>query len=138
MTPQQTEYVKIGAAVAAAGLILYLVLGTKNKNGTPDPEVNTGTGGNSSYFNAQNVADGLYDAMNRFGTDNNSILELLKTVSPGQFMLVSKAFGMKPYNTLLGNDWGVWLDKYSLKNWLKNEIPPSDYAILKNKYQNQL
>lgn len=120
MTPQQIEYVKIGATVAAAGLILYLVLGTKNKNGTADPEVSTGTGGNTSYFNAQNVAEGLYDAMNRMGTDDNSILELLKPVSPGQFMLVSKAFGMKPYNTVLGNDFGLWLDNYSLKNWLKN------------------
>lgn len=138
MTPQQIEYVKIGATVAAAGLILYLVLGTKNKNGTADPEVSTGTGGNTSYFNAQNVAEGLYDAMNRMGTDDNSILELLKPVSPVQFMLVSKAFGMKPYNTVLGNDFGLWLDNYSLKNWLKNELPASDYAILKNKYQNQL
>lgn len=142
MTPQQIEYVKIGATVAAAGLILYLVLGTKNKNGTPDPEVGTGTG-NASYFNAKNVADGLHDAMNRMGTDNNSILELLKSVSPGQFMLVSKAFGLKPYNTLYGNDWNLnfWykdLPLLPLKTWLKEEIPASDYAILKNKYQNQL
>jgi len=34
--------------------------------------------------------------MNRLGTDENAIMEILKTVSPGQFALVAKAFGLKP------------------------------------------
>ena len=135
MTPQQVENIKIGSAVVATGLILYLIFGSKSKNGVVDPEV---TGDPAIPFDARNVAEGLYDAMNRFGTDDNSILELLKPVSPGQFMLVSRAFGMKPYNALLGNDYGFFLDKYPLKTWLKKELPASDYAILKNKYLNQL
>ncbi len=140
MTPQQIDNLKLGGAVVAGLGILYLLFGTKNKNGVVDPEV---SGNPATYFDAKNVADGLHDAMNRLGTDNNSILELLKTVSPGQFMLVSKAFGLKPYNTLYGNDWNLnfWykdLPLLPLKTWLKEEIPSSDYAILKSKYLNQL
>ena len=135
MTPQQVENLKIGAAVVATGLVIYYVFGNKNPNGTPDPEVN---GDTPTTFNAKNVADGLYDAMNRLGTDDNAVIEILKTVSPGQFMLVSKAFGLKLYNTWTGNDFGLFLNSLPLKTWLKNEVSAADYAILKSKYPNQL
>lgn len=135
MTPQEIENIKIGAAVVATGLVLYLIFGNKNTSGTPDPTV---TGDPTTSFNPQNVADGLYDAMNRLGTDNNAVIELLKTVSPGQFMLVSRAFGLKPYNTWTGNDFGYFLSSLPLKGWLKEEVSAADYAILKSKYPNQL
>lgn len=135
MTPQQVDNLKLGGAVIASLGILYLIFGNKNKNGTPDPAV---TGGVASSFNARNIADGLYEAMNRVGTDKNAVIEILKPVSPGQFMLVSKAFGFKPYNTWTGNDFGYFLDSLPLKTWLKEEVSASDYAILKNKYLNQL
>lgn len=135
MTPQQIENLKLGGAVVAGLGILYLLFGNKNTNGTPDPAV---TGNPATTFDARNIAEGLYDAMNRLGTDENSVIEILKPVSPGQFMLVAKAFGLKPYNTWLGNDVGLWLNSFPLKTWLKNEVSAADYAILKSKYINQL
>ena len=139
MTPQQTENLKIGAAVVAGLGLLYLLFGTKkdNSGGANDPTGN-GTYIPPTTFNAQIIADTLYEAMNTLGTDETAIIEILKTVSPGQFMLVSNAFGLKPYNTWTGNDYGFGLNSLPLKTWLKQELSTADYAILRNKYPNQL
>ena len=135
MTPQQIENLKIGGAVVAGGLLLYLVFGNKkdNSGGENDPTSN----GNYipvNNFNAQNVAESLYEAMSGFGTDEAAILEILKPVSQGQFAQVVAAFGIKPYNTLTGNDWGFGLNSLPLKSWLKEELSTADYVLLKSKY----
>lgn len=139
MTPEQSENLKLGGAVVAGGLLLYLLLGTKkdNSGGANDPTQN-GSYIPVSTFNAANVAKGLYDAMNRFGTDKTAVIEILKPVSQGQFAQVAEAFGFKPYNTWTGNDYGFGLNSLSLKEWLKEELSASDYVILKSKYLNQL
>lgn len=139
MTPTQINNLKLGGAVVASLGILYLLFGKKtdNSGGTNDPTGN-GTYTPVSVFNARNIADGLYEAMNVFGTDETGILEILKPVSPGQFALVAQAFGYKPYNTWTGNDYGFGLNSLPLKTWLKEELSASDYVILKSKYLNQL
>lgn len=137
MTIEQSNNLKLGAAVVAGGFLLYLIIGTKKDNsGTSnDPNQNSIP---ISNFSAANVADGLFAAMNKFGTDETGILEILKPVSPGQFAQVAAAFGFKPYNTWTGNDYGFGLNSLPLKAWLKEELSASDYVILKSKYLNQL
>ena len=139
MTPEQSENLKLGGAVVAGGILLYLLFGTKkdNSGGANDPTQN-GTYIPVSTFNAANVAEGLFDAMNRLGTDETAVLEILKTVSSAQFAQVAAAFGFKPYNAWTGNDYGFGLNSLPLKAWLKEELSASDYVILKSKYLNQL
>lgn len=139
MTQEQISNLKLGGAVVAGLGLLYLLFGKKSDNsgGSNDPTGN-GTYTPVSVFNAQNVADGLYEAMKSFGTDETGILEILKPVSPGQFALVAKAFGFKPYNSWIGSDYGFGLNSVPLKTWLKEELSASDYVILKSKYLNQL
>lgn len=139
MTTEQINNLKLGGAVIAGLGILYLLFGKKtdNSGGGEDPTGN-GTYTPVSVFNAQNVAEGLYEAMKGLGTDETAILEILKTVSPGQFALVAKAFGFKPYNSWIGTDYGFGLNSVPLKKWLKEELSASDYVVLKSKYLNQL
>lgn len=139
MTPQQINNLKLAAAAVGSLGLLYLLFGKKtdNSGGSSDPTSN-GTYTPVAVFNAQNVADGLYQAMSGFGTDETAILEILKPVSQGQFALVAQAFGMKPYNTWTGNDYGFGLNSLPLKTWLNYELSSSEYALLKRKYLNQL
>lgn len=138
MTPTQVRDLKIGGAVAAGALLLYLLFGNKKDNsGSSYTEPNGGYYPGPT-FNALNVADSLHEAMNQFGTDEGTILELLKTVTPTQFAQVVTAFGSKKYNSWTGNDYGFGLDSLPLKNWLKYELSISDYAILRSKYPNSL
>jgi hypothetical protein len=139
MTPTQLKDLKIGGAILAGGLLLYLLFGNKKDN----TGVYTNTEPNGGYspgptFNALSVADDLHEAMNQFGTDESGILELLKTVTPAQFAQVVTAFGGRKYNSFTGNDYGFGLDSLSLKKWLKYELSISDYAILRSKYPNSL
>lgn len=139
MTSDQISNLKLGAAVIGSLGLLYLLFGKKtdNSGGSEDPTGN-GTYSPAAAFNAHNVADGLYAAMSGFGTDETAILEILKPVSQGQFVLVSQAFGLKQYNTWTGNTYGFGLNSLPLKKWLEYELSSSEYALLKRKYLNQL
>lgn len=139
MTPQQIKNIQLGAAIVGSLALLYLIFGNKKDNsGNSEDPTGNGTYTPVAAFNAQNVAEGLYEAMKGFGTDETAILEILKPVSQGQFAIVSKAFGLKPYNTYTGNTYGFGLNSLPLKTWLKEELSASEYAILKSKYLNQL
>lgn len=144
LTVQQEENLKTVAYVGAAGLLVYFVFVKRKENSgsSVDPT------GNGSYtptlptFNAKIVAENLYDAMKDTGTDEESILETLKTVSPTQFGQVIIAFGNRSYNTLTGNQYNFNpfspLPKLPLKAWLKEELETKDYALLRAKYPNHL
>lgn len=144
LTVQEKEQLKTGAYVVAAGLFLYFVFrkGKENSGAIDDPT------GNGTYtptlptFNAKIVAENLYDAMKDSGTDEESILETLKTVSPAQFAQVVIAFGSRYYNTVTGNQYNfnpfASLPKLPLKTWLKEELSTKDYALLRAKYPNYL
>lgn len=140
MTEQDKQQLKIAGAVLGGVALLYILFKSKldNSGGSGDP-----TGNDSPYlpeitFNAQNVADDLFEYMNQLGTDESGILQTLKSVTAAQFAKVVTAFGRKKYNTWLGNDSGYFLDTFTLKQWLKNELSDNDYAILKIKYPNSL
>lgn len=144
ITAQQEENIKTGAYVLGAGLLIYFVFIKRKENAG----VNIDPTGNGTYtptlpsFNAKIVAENLYDAMKEIGTDEESILETLKTVSPAQFGLVVTAFGNRAYNTVTGNQYNfnpfVSLPKLPLKLWLKEELETKDYALLRAKYPNHL
>jgi hypothetical protein len=137
---------KILAGVVAGGLLLYFVFRTKPDSAGggqyQDPTGNSGYNPGSTAFNAKNVATVLYDAMKDNGTDEEVIIEALKTVNQSQFAQVIAAFGKLNYNTITGNQYNFnpfeVLPKLGLKVWLKEELSAKEYAILKLKYPNQL
>lgn len=92
-------------------------------------------------FDPKLVAQKLYEAMKTTGTDEDYIFENLTGVSQAQFAAVIKAFGLKPYNSLTGNQYGVigtTLPKRDLKYWLKNELSDKQYKLLRTKFPNYL
>lgn len=144
ITAQQEENIKTGAYVLGAGLLIYFVFIKRKENAG----VNIDPTGNGSYtptlpsFNPKIIAENLYDAMKDSGTDEESILETLKTVTPTQFAQVVTAFGSRYYNTVTGNQYNFnpfsTLPKLPLKTWLKEELNTKDYALLRAKYPNYL
>lgn len=124
--------IQIGLGVIAGGLLLYFIF--RNKTEKYDPTGNPDYIPTQPIFNAKAVAENLYDAMKDIGTDEEAILETLKTVTQSQFAQVVEAFGRKEYNTYIGNQSGLGLTKHPLKVWLKEELSVKDYAILKLKY----
>ncbi|WP_163398154.1 annexin [Flavobacterium fluviatile] len=124
--------IKIGLGVVAGGLLLYFIF--RNKTEKYDPTGNPDYIPAQPVFNAKNIAENLYEAMKDIGTEEDAILETLKTVTQSQFAQVVEAFGKKEYNSWTGNQVGFGLTKEPLKVWLKEELSVKDYAILKMKY----
>jgi hypothetical protein len=92
-------------------------------------------------FDPKLTAQKLYEAMKTAGTDEDYIFETLTGVSQTQFGAVIKAFGLKTYNSITGNQYGVigtTLPKRDLKYWLKNELEDNQYKLLRTKYPNYL
>ena len=137
MTPETEKNLKIAAGVAGGILLLNFILSKKTES-TPDPTGNGGFIPTQTVFNAKNVANGLYQAMKDSGTEEEAILEILKTVNPIQFAQVVTAFGSLPYNATTGNQYNFnpfsSLPKVNLKGWLVEELSLRDYTILRNKY----
>ena len=137
MTPETEKNLKIAVGVAGGLLLLNLILGKKTES-TPDPTGNGGYIPTQTVFNAKNVANGLYQAMKDSGTEEEAILEILKTVTQAQFAQVVTAFGSLPYNVTTGNQYNFSpfsaLPKVNLKGWLVEELSLKDYTILRNKY----
>jgi hypothetical protein len=92
-------------------------------------------------FNPNLVSQKLYEAMKTTGTDEDYIFETLTGVSQAQFAAVIKSFGLKPYNSLTGNQYaviGTTLPRRDLKYWLKNELSDKQYKLLRTKFPNYL
>lgn len=123
---------KIGIGIAGLIVLYFLFKNPYNGGEVYDPTGNGGTIDNNGIsFNAKAVADGLHDAMNGPGTDEEEIQNLLRTVSASQFALVFKAFGKR--------DKGIFTtDLKDLKYWLKDEISSVEYNTLRLKYPIQL
>ncbi|WP_394760293.1 hypothetical protein [Flavobacterium sp.] len=142
----------IGATLlAVTGLGLFFL--NKSKKNNPNGGYLDDVENNSVLFNPKATADTLYEAMKNtgkslfnsagfsLGTQRDIIFEVLTTISPNQFNSVVKAFGLKAYNKYTGGQiFPIWSTptKYGLKTWLKEELPPKDYAILKTKYPKNL
>ncbi len=144
MTSEDKKNLKLGVALVAGAGLLYLLFG---KSGDNSGSINDPTGNGTylpttSVFNAKSVSLSLYDAMKESGTEEEAILEALKTVNQAQFGQVATAFGKRFYNTITGNQYSFNpfspLPKLPLKTWLNEELSVKDYAILRNKYPNFL
>lgn len=144
MTPEeQKKYTYIGAGLLALIGGYFLFFNKKDgSSGVIDPTGNNGNaGGSTNVFNAYNVATALYDAMKNIGTDEETVVTVLKTVSQVQFGEVFSAFGKLPYNITTGNQlFAVWqtVTKYDLKKWMYEELSTTEYNNLRRKYPNFL
>jgi predicted metal-dependent TIM-barrel fold hydrolase len=90
----------------------------------------------TTKFDAKEVANTLHVAMNKYGTDEDIIMQVLGEVNESQFASVVLAFGSKRYNTWTGDEYGLF--KYTLKEWLANELTSSSYLTLKSKFKKYL
>jgi hypothetical protein len=81
----------------------------------------------TTKFDAKEVADTLHVAMNKYGTDEDIIMQVLGEVL---------AFGNRRYNSWTGDDWGF--ATHPLKYWLENELSTSSYLTLKSKFKKYL
>lgn len=140
MTPQEEKkYLKIGGIVAGSLLVLYLLFKkpADNSGAISDPTGNTGdnTGNNNAIpFNANSIAENLFQLMNVYGTKEDEIISELTNVTPTQFAKVITAFGKKPYYLFGSNDW--FGTPQGLKYWLQEELGVTStyYRTLKLKY----
>ena len=134
-----------GAALIAAAIVYKAVLpdGTSaNEDPTGNGNVqNIGSGPSSVTFDAKKVANKLLEAMRYTGTDEATILAVLKSVNQTQFGQVMYQFGKHSYNPVTGNQYTipfVSLTLYPLDFWLKSELDDKEYNILRLKYPNYL
>ncbi|OAZ04703.1 hypothetical protein [Flavobacterium succinicans] len=128
----------LGVSVLVIGTGIFF-LTKKNKNGQ------SVLGGGTKYidegdvnmipvFSASQKATALYNAMNIYtGTDEQTIIEELTGVSQAQFGLISKAFGLRNYNRLLGYN-TIGGTPLPLKTWLREELNDADYHLLRKKF----
>lgn len=141
MTPQNKKIAIYSAVALGLGLVVYYVFGNPEGGGSEtDPTGNNG-GSNPALptpvFNAKKVSLELFDAMNQMGTDEDTIISTLRTVTPSQFLQVIKAFGKERYTDYLGYKTSFGTER-NLQYWLKAELSSQEYLNLKRKYPNSL
>jgi len=90
----------------------------------------------TTKFDAKEVAETLHVAMNKYGTDEDIIMQVLGEVTESQFASVVLAFGSRRYNTWTGDEYGLY--KYPLKTWLVSELTSGSYLTLKSKFRKYL
>jgi len=91
-----------------------------------------GNGATISITTAQNIADTIYQALDRFNDDEDLIysqFDLIK--SPDDMKLVYKQFGLRQY--LLGTGANYLGQKMSLVEWLNNDLTTSELSKIQNK-----
>lgn len=135
-------YIAGGLAVAA---IIYQMTLADGSSGYDDPTGNGYVPGTNAppqvVFDPKKVADKLYEAMRYTGTDEVTILAVLKKVTAPQFTQVKHWFGKRSYNPYTGNQYTapfVPLTLYPLDFWLKEELNDEEYSTLRLKYPNDL
>ncbi len=84
---------------------------------------------------AQDIAKYLFDAMDRFGTLEDRILEALKPLTRADFEKVYVAFGKRAYVSWFGteaNGWGKTFDSFyhDLRYWLEEELSVDEYLMV--------
>ena len=82
------------------------------------------SGSSLSIEAARIKSEQLYTAMSDFGTNENLIVQILRTLSVADFKMVYNAFGSKPY--LWFGSAPSWLGQsYDLVAWLDQELSDS-------------
>ncbi|MFL0108130.1 hypothetical protein [Tenacibaculum maritimum] len=92
------------------------------------------SGASISDVEAKSIAEGLYNSMSGFGTDEDTIFDLLSGISSANFSKVYNAFGERYY----WHELGVWTDdsifsnghKIDLFGWLRSELSSSEFLKL--------
>ena len=138
MTAENLKYTKIAIGSAIVLALGYFVFfkGKDTGGATTDP---TGNGNNDNAgpggvaFNADIIQLTLFDAMNQLGTDDITITQTLRYLTPAQFQLVFKAFGNQKYSDILGYSTSTGTPR-NLGYWLKAELSTDDYNFWKRKF----
>jgi len=95
-------------------------------------DIFVGNNATISIATAQNIADTIYQALDRFNDDEHLIysqFDLIK--SPDDMKLVYKQFGLRQY--LLGTGANYLGQKMSLVEWLNNDLTTSELSKIQNK-----
>lgn len=145
MTTQNKKIATYSAVALGLGLVVYYSFFNKdNSGGESDPTGNNGgNNGNNPglptpVFNANKIRLELFDAMNSYwGTNEDEIINTLRTVTPSQFVQVVRAFGKERYTDYLGYKTSFGTER-DLPYWLKAELNDQLYLSLKRKYPNSL
>ncbi len=89
-----------------------------------------------SKTEARRMAQGLYDSMAEWETDEERIKQIFdRFQNKADFLIVYKEFGLRPYGGIFGDWWGSrkFSSDRNLVYWLKSELSESDvcYEIVK-------
>ena len=68
------------------------------------------------------ITEGIYDAMNRIGTNEQAIIDLITPLNSEDLKCVVKAFGLRRYDPIFGTGSLVIGATKSLQGWLKSEL----------------
>lgn len=126
----------IGVAVIILGTGAYLLTKTKNGKsifGGGGGYIDEGDSNTVPVFSAKQKSHLIYEAMNRMGTDFDTIVRELTGVTQNQFGLINQAFGLQNYNSLAGyNTYGG--KKRTLSEWMKEELDSDQLNLLRKKF----
>lgn len=134
-----------GVGLLLAGFFVSQAVSTGKPKNSSNPKYLDDEGAINPDFNAKQIATDIHEIMRKVnwtnGDKNQIILTAFTGLSQTQFAQVVKAFGLRAYNTITGNDYqiiGFSLKKYPLKFWLKEEMSTADYLLLKDKFKKYL
>lgn len=93
------------------------------------------SGATLTDLEAKSIAEGLYNAMGSFGTDEEKIYKLLKGISSANFSKVYNQFGQRLY----WHELGVWTNDSVFSNdhsidlfgWLNSELTSDEMSYLR-------
>ena len=138
LTKNATPILYIGGGIVIiliVSKVLKGIIGTNSLFGnsstdTSNVDVNTSNLTISSN-DALLIAEGMYSAMNRIGTDEQSLFDLVTPLNKDDLLLVIKTFGMRRYEPLLGTTAFLLGQDQNLIGWLKGELGGSSYTKMK-------
>lgn len=149
ITPTQKKIIIIGG-VAIAGILTYALIQNyrrfwKGNNmdsekgivETLDTIVIDNNKTTIDNATAMNLAQQLFDSMNRAGTDNTTVFRIIEGIkSKHDFYLIWKAFGVKYYGrygeSFIKND--LVASPLDLIGWLKKELGSNEQNRLRNTF----
>lgn len=136
MTPQENKNMKIGAIVLGVAIAVYFATKSSDNGGEgQDPTGNADDGGGTLAYDANQVRLSLFHAMNQVGTDEDKIIQTLRTVTATQFAKVITAFGQERYSDIFGYKTATATPR-DLLYWLNSEMSDSsEYANLQRKFK---
>ncbi|WP_156102313.1 hypothetical protein [Muricauda sp. MAR_2010_75] len=90
----------------------------------PNPKNDYGS--SLSEFEAKQKADALFTAMRNMGTDEDLIYSVFEGLTQADYAKVYNAFGLRPYNSHLGEASANLSKERDLNFWLLSELSSSE------------